>query len=214
MKPKTKLKILAPLFAFALALLAGCGAGSASAPQEEEEQRQPTEEASPSHIGNFVGEVPGTDAFIAVVVDRQNRVLAYVCDGRGGSGGGEPFEWSITEWFRGSASEEGDLDLTGEGGARLLANVEPQEGRIRGTLTLPDRGEFPFEAEPAEAPAGLYRKVEEVNNEELVGGWILLENGEERGAVKNRSTGFVSNEIDLARPSQPVKGFMESGIEF
>jgi len=29
--------------------------------------------------------------------------------------------------------------------------------------------------------------------------WIVLESGEHRGAVKNRSSGFMGNDIELAR---------------
>ena len=31
------------------------------------------------YTGNFVGEVPGTEAFVAVVVDKENHALAYTC---------------------------------------------------------------------------------------------------------------------------------------
>jgi hypothetical protein len=47
----------------------------------------------------------------------------------------------------------------------------------------------------------------------LVGGWIALQSGDERGAIKNPSTGFIDPLDDLARPSRPLNRFVESGID-
>lgn len=199
--------ILEALLALALGLLimalTGCGAGSsAGAPQREQESGI---RAASSHAGNFAGKVEGTEAFVAVVVDKEDRALAYVCDGREGETA------DVAEWFRGAVAGDGSLDLTGEGGAGLSAEVA--DGGVSGTVTLGGE-EHAFSAEPAEEPAGLYRKVKEVGGEEYVGGWIELPSGEERGAVRNTSSGFIDPLDDLARPSRPVSGFMESDIEF
>jgi hypothetical protein len=58
----------------------------------------------------------------------------------------------------------------------------------RKAVTLADGEEHAFSADPAEAPAGLYRAEETIDGEELLGGWIELSNHEERGAVKCRSS--------------------------
>ncbi len=121
MKRNTTNVILAALLALALALLAGCG-GAASVPGEEQKAEAAQGADSSPYTGNFAGEVPGTNAFVAVVVDNDNHALAYVCDGRGGEGG-EPFEWSVTEWFTGAVAQDGSLDLTSAGGASLSAEV-------------------------------------------------------------------------------------------
>ena len=81
--------------------------------------------------------------------------------------------------------------------ARLASEVSG-DGTV-GTLLLGGE-EHAFSASPAEEPAGLYRKEETVDGEGYVGGWILLESGEERGAVRNNSTGFMGQDIELARP--------------
>jgi hypothetical protein len=139
--------------------------------------------------------VEGTDAFIAVVVDKQNHALAYVCDGEEGASA------EVARWFRGAVADDGSLDLRSDGGEHLVAEVS--ESGTEGTLAFPG----------GEEPAGLYRAEETVDGTEYVGGWILLEGGEQRGAVKNRSSGFVSGNVDLASPSQPVDGFMGSGVD-
>ncbi|HSK98728.1 MAG TPA: hypothetical protein VK869_00170 [Rubrobacteraceae bacterium] len=91
--------------------------------------------------------------------------------------------------------------------------AEVAKDNTEGTVAFPKGEEHAFAASPAGEPAGLYRAEETGDGEELVGGWILLESGEERGAVKNRSTGFISSGVELARPSQPVNGFMGGNID-
>lgn len=186
--------------------LTACGAGSQAGSPQQEERRQPAEQAGSSYAGNFAGKVEGTEAFIAVVVYKENHALAYVCDGREDGPTAE-----VAEWFTGAVADDGSLDLTSEGGARLSAEVtgDGAEGR----LAFPDGEEHAFVAESVEEPAGLYRAGETVDGTEYVGGWILLENGEERGAVRNTSTGFIDPLGDLARPSRPVSGFTGSGVD-
>lgn len=200
MKPNFKNTILAALFTVALGLLlAGCGA-SANAPQDQ----QPAYDEPSKHTGNYAGKVEGTDAFVAVVVDRNDKVLAYLCDGKEGESA------TLAEWFTGAVADDGSLDLRSEGGAHLVANVSGEAAE--GSVTLPDGEERAFAASPVEAPAGLYRAEETVEGEEYVGGWIELANEEERGAVKNRSSGFIDLNGDLSRPSEPVDGFNEQGV--
>jgi hypothetical protein len=82
--------------------LSGCG-GQAVIPQgyepQKAEDKAAATEASP-YTGNFVGKVPGTDAFVAVVVDRESHVLAYACDGRDGA-------VELAEWFTGAVADDG-----------------------------------------------------------------------------------------------------------
>jgi len=82
----------------------------------------------------------------------------------------------------------------------------------RKAVTLADGEEHAFSADPAEAPAGLYRVEETIDGEELLGGWIELSSHEERGAVKSRSSGFINLNGDLSRPSEPVDGFVQQSV--
>jgi hypothetical protein len=205
MKPNTNNKaILAALLAL-LTLAVGCGAGAASAPEGDRAEAGTAEPDGASLAGNFAGKVEGTNAFIAVVVDRENHALAYVCDGKGEESA------EVAEWFEGAVADGGSLDLRSEGGAHLVAEVT--ESGTKGTVTFSGQ-EHSFSASPAEEPAGLYRAEETVDGTEYVGGWILLESGEQRGTVKNRSSGFMGGGIELARPSRPVDGFIGQGVEF
>lgn len=201
MKPNTNNRaILATLLALTLALLlAGCGAGSANAPQQEQEPAS-------NEPSTYAGKVEGTEAFIAIVVDKENHALAYLCDGREGQSA------TVAEWFTGAVAEDGSLDLRSEGGAHLVANVSGSEEGVEGSVTLPEGEEHSFVASPVEAPAGLYRAEETVEGVEYVGGWIELEGGEERGAVMNRSSGFIDQNGDLSCPSEPVDGFIDQGV--
>ena len=163
------------------------------------------ERAGASHAGNYAGRVEGTDAFVAVVVDGDDRALAYVCDGQEDGQGA-----TVAEWLTGAVAGDGSLKMRSEGGARLVAEVVADGAS--GTLTLSGE-EHAFSASPAEEPAGLYRAEETVDGEGYLGGWIELPNGEVRGAVNSTSSGFVGSDIELARPQKPVNGFVESDVE-
>ncbi|AHY45993.1 Hypothetical Protein RradSPS_0710 [Rubrobacter radiotolerans] len=201
MKPNTsKNAILAALLAVLALALAGCWAGAASTPETDRAEADGRDGTT-----SFAGRVEGTDAFVAVVVNRENRALAYVCDGQEGRTA------NVAEWFTGTVAEDGSLELRSENGAKLSAQVSGDG--TEGTVQLPGGEEYAFSADPAEEPAGLYRAEETVDGEEYVGGWIQLPSGEERGAVKNTSSGFVGGNIELARPSKPINGFIGNDIE-
>ncbi|HSK98727.1 MAG TPA: hypothetical protein VK869_00165 [Rubrobacteraceae bacterium] len=105
MKPNTRKAIPAALLALGVLMLALSGCGGAAAGDPKTGARNAREGPSP-YTGNFVGEVEGTDAFVAVVVDRENHALAHLCDGK-----------QVVEWFTGAVAEDGTLDLKSEGGA-------------------------------------------------------------------------------------------------
>jgi hypothetical protein len=120
--------------------------------------------------GDFVGTVNGSEAFVSVVTNGDS-VLAHVCDGLG-----------IAEWFAGEATGR-SVQLVSENGASL--DVDLTDASASGTFTPPQGAGLPFTAEGADDPAGLYRSEGTVDGEELVGGWIALEDGRIRGAVCN-----------------------------
>lgn len=113
----------------------------------------------------YVGNVDGTDAKVAIVVEDGN-VLGYACGGNA--------TWSThSSWFPTndkSVLGDGSFELTGAGGHVLqgLYNSEAAEG----TLTLPDGTELAWSAQVAEenTPAGLYLLSEKTDNvEDLIG---------------------------------------------
>jgi hypothetical protein len=156
--------------------------------------------------GNFVGDVDRSDAFIALVVDRNNHAVAYVCDGT------DKHPAEVAEWFRGTVALDGRLRLTGADGTGLVADVTPDG--VTGAVTLDgaDAGHS-FTLDAAEPPAGWYRAEAMIDGDDYVGGWIELANHDIRGAVTTR-TSLKGADIDLARPAKPLNGFEGLPAEF
>jgi hypothetical protein len=119
----------------------------------------------------FVGKIPESRVFIAIAF-QGSQVLAYVCDGQ-----------NIAEWFKGLAKVQNTLELKSKNGAVLVATLDAQSAR--GSLELPI-GNFAFAAIPARDQAALYR-AERNGTQKAVAGWIVLANGEQRGAVVSRA---------------------------
>jgi hypothetical protein len=137
---------VATLIMLALALLAGgCGGGQGGAggQQDEHTTRGPV-------VGEFVGKVPDSDAFVALVSEKpkegeeKRKVRVYLCDGQ-----------EISEWFVGQARSN-EFDLSSEGGARLDARLT--DAVATGTIMLPNGGgeALSFEASPATGVEGFY----------------------------------------------------------
>jgi hypothetical protein len=129
-------------------LAAGCGGSGGEygggSPQQEEQKD------APPVTGNFVGEAPDEEAFVALVAaspeeeGQERDVRAYLCDGE-----------SISEWFTFTGTAEGnELNLTSEGGARLEGNLATEAST--GTITLEDDRTLTYTAELARGVAGLY----------------------------------------------------------
>ena len=129
---------------FLLVPLAGCGgdddtdAGNAQQPGKAQ---QPVE-------GSFVGEVSGTEAFVAVVAEpsngNQNRqVQVYITDGSG-----------LSEWFSGSISENSFVAPSDDGDGEVKGKLSRDS--VAGTIELPDGETARYEANRPSGAAGLY----------------------------------------------------------
>ena len=141
------------------------------------------ESPTPGTLTHFTGQVDGSDAFVAFVVDGR-RVQAYVSDGR-----------TIAAWFTRRESRDGADYLAGDASgvtasdnASRLRLQEVSSAAITGEYLAPGSTPLPFRATPvADSRAGLYRSEEKIDNEDWVGGWILAADGQVRGAlVRNR----------------------------
>jgi hypothetical protein len=146
-------------------MLAGCDSGTTSTSSGAA--------ASPTAgtVRSFAGQVAGSDAFIAIAAS-QDKMMAYVCDGKND-------QVSISEWFRGSISGD-TFDLTSAGGAHLKGKLADSAS---GTVALTDGRELSFSAQATQAPAGLYRAEQTVAGTSYVGGWIVLSDQQQRGAL-------------------------------
>ena len=186
------LSALLVLFLSLVVVVAGCAGGGG-----EYGGGGSGEEVAPPVTGNFVGEAPDEDAFVALVAaspeeeeGQERDVRAYLCDGE-----------SISEWFTGTA-EGNELNLTSEGGgARLEGNLSTEAST--GTITLEDDRTLTYAAELARGVAGLYNVTlsEEggVRGTSETGGLLEGQLGEEdemRGEEQVRpvSGTFISDE--------------------
>lgn len=173
--------------------LAACGGGSdtssaspgagASSPGGS---GPPTEARTTTHAGR----VEGSDAYVAVRRLGED-VIAYVCDGDG-----------IVAWFRGRAAG-GRVSLTNARGAVLEASFG--EAGFVGDVQLAGR-RLSFSAEPVQAPAGLYRSEEQLGDTRRVGGWIVLPDGTQRGAVQTGTQTAPAPPLDATTATATVGG--------
>jgi hypothetical protein len=162
--------------------------------------------------GNYVAEVTGpTDSnpFVAVVTT-QDKAIAYICDGE-----------VLAEWFRADLQAGGLFEArstTKKSGITAQVNA----GSVVGAITLETGKVIQFRATPTDGTAGLYRSDDNINNQRYLGGWVVLSNGEQRGAVIGGGstrpgrklelrTGFVGAnlpELGLLQPFQVTSEFL------
>jgi hypothetical protein len=183
-------------FALALLVLAGAlGAGGASG-------------SGSARSGSYVGEVSGTSAFVAVVVGRKGGVLAYVCDSK-----------RIAEWFQGKVAKgRASFALSSRAGYRLEVSVAA--GRAGGKVVYPGyyAPSYSFSATAARKPAGLYRGEKRASGKRYLGGWIVLSDGRQRGAVKVGSRVAAAPTLGFSDPEQlavsvPGAGRIAVGVQ-
>jgi hypothetical protein len=122
-------------------------------------------DAAAATSGIFVGRVEDSNALIGIVTNG-NGVVAYICDN------------VEADWFRGQVVD-GHAALTATGGAQLT--IDFSTATPSGLVHLQDGLTLSFATETAEGVAGLYRAEATINGMPLVGGWIVLGEGNGRG---------------------------------
>jgi hypothetical protein len=138
--------------------------------------------------GTYVGEFSGHAAIGIAVAD--GKAMAYVCDSQ-----------TISEWFKGDISGS-TLDLTSKSGVRLQATFVGNSAS--GTLTLADGKSFPFTAELATGNAGFYRAETSLEGSPVVGGWIILPDGRQAGALEGDTPVLRRLPVVDSPPPAPV----------
>lgn len=139
--------------------------------------------------GSFVGKVQGSEAFIAFVA-KDSKVLAYLCDGS-----------KLADWFRLVHDSSGAVEGRSSGGVQLQAKIGAQE--IKGTVTLADGKALEFSAAPISGEAGLYRTESRIGGTDYLGGWIVDQQGQQRGALVG---GGNLSAVALPISTAPVSG--------
>lgn len=122
--------------------------------------------------GSFVGPAEGSESFVAIVTDGE-QVMGYVCDGA-----------TTAEWFTGAAARD-SIDLTSAGSIGLVAERGTGD-TLDGTVTTADGTESSFSAARVDSDGsegGLCRGTLQVDGVTYTGGWIVLPDGRQRGAV-------------------------------
>jgi hypothetical protein len=104
---------------------------------------------------------------IAIAV-KDGQAVAYVCDGK-----------TAEAWLQGTVTD-GTITMTGARNASLTGTIAA--GVARGTVSAVGK-QWPFTAKIVAPPSGLYRAAAEVRGAQVVGGWIVLENGKQVGMV-------------------------------
>jgi hypothetical protein len=144
----------------------------------------------------YVGAVD-EELFIGVLVEDppseggRRAFVVYLCDGADVS------TWIFDEAFGDSAVLEQD-------GARV--EISLGQGSVFGVVEQPGGARQAFVADRAPSDAGLYRAVETFDGDEYVGGWIVLEDGRQRGAITLRGEVIENPEVE------PIAGVAESSI--
>ncbi|MBB5787335.1 hypothetical protein [Jiangella mangrovi] len=161
------------------------------APEETPEPTTPPPEPpAPAEPETYVGYVDGGGASVAVIIDGA-EAIAYVCDGA-----------SREAWLAGTASD-GRIELTGERGSLSAAF----DGTVVQGETTVDGQNWTFTIAQVDPPEGLYRFADTVSGgAEVVGGWIVLPDGTQVGAVSVDGETRPAEPIDVGTGRVTVEG--------
>jgi serine/threonine-protein kinase len=158
---------------------------------------EPTTEPAPSptetetaQAVTYVGYVDGGGASVAVIVTG-DEAIAYLCDGN-----------AVEAWLDGSAVD-GQLGLTGERGS-LTGDFDDLQAS--GQATADDQS-WTFTIDVVEPPEGLYRFADTIaGGAEVVGGWIVLPDGTQVGALNVDGQTQPAPALDVENGRATVNG--------
>src|SRR3954453_5339215 len=133
--------------------------------------------------GVYLARLPERDAYLAVLVDHHSAA-AYLCD-----------DGTVAKWFPHRRITLGAISLRArDHRARLTARTTRTDG-LTGRVRLHGH-RYAFTARRAHGPAGLYRAAARTSDGVFEAGWIIQNDGSQRGAVN-----FIDNNVGLAVPS-------------
>ncbi len=125
--------------------------------------------AAPQQV-TYAGRTSGNEATIAIAV-RDGQVAAYLCDGR-----------EVESWLEGTIA---DGRLTAQGARDASATGVVEGNAIFGTVSVNGQ-QWPYSAQLASSPAGLYEGNGTANGVSNRIGWIVLQDGSQVG-IWNRN---------------------------
>jgi serine/threonine-protein kinase len=158
---------------------------------------EPTTEPAPSpteteaaQAVTYVGYVDGGGASVAVIVTG-DEAIAYLCDGN-----------AVEAWLDGSAVAK-QLDLTGDRGS-LTGEFDDLQASGQ---AIADDQFWTFTIEAVEPPEGLYRFADTIaGGAEVVGGWIVLPDGTQVGALNVDGQTQPAPALDVENGQATVNG--------
>jgi hypothetical protein len=100
-------------------------------------------------------------------------------------------------WFAHHPHDGGAASLVSRSGKARLA-LTPDGDGLSARVRMPDGSTHTVALERATGSAGLYRAIAETRGGVLEGGWVVLGDGSQRGALNQ----FMGGGIDLRRPSE------------
>jgi hypothetical protein len=124
----------------------------------------------------YAGRSAGNEVTVAIAV-KNGRAVGYVCDGK-----------KIEAWLEGTLSGS-NLTLKSKDG-RSTIQATADEKQSFGTVAVNGK-EWPFAAKGASAPAGLYEGRAQVRGVLNRIGWVVMQDGSQRG-VWNRGADEVA----------------------
>jgi hypothetical protein len=136
----------------------------------------------------FVGELEGTNAFVAVVAD-EDSVEVYACDGDAG----------IATQLTGEVDDPTEFALSNDNGE--AAEVAFADGAYSGSITFADGSTHEFTTEAAEGDAGLYHATSTLPESIERAGWIVRNDGEQRGSYEIKNV-----QVTSIRAAPPIQG--------
>ncbi len=203
-------RVLSALALAGALLLTGCSSSSTdtttdtttgvavvteSSPIGSDSAEGPAESQSAPLAATWGGTVEGTDAFVAVA-SNGTEVMAYVCDGK-----------SIATWFKAADGSDGvnlasgDLAITS---GTLTLQTKLTTDALSGSIILADGSSHKLVGTRLSGDAGLYRSEEKIDGEDNVGGWVVLSDGQLRGALLGPNAAFVG--LNALRSSARLLG--------
>jgi hypothetical protein len=136
----------------------------------------------------YVGKVEGSDGYIALVDNGVGEFTVYVCDGK-----------TVGAWATGTLD---GASLTASGASGLEVDATVSGSDVTGTVVVPGWGSHEFTATEAAYPAGLWQpEPESASTEGLKVGWIVLDDGSQRGlAITSQK------KLEIVEPVDTVAG--------
>ncbi len=154
-------------------------------------QTFPFSAASESVRAVYAGRSSGNEVALAVDTDG-GKATGYVCNGK-----------TVEAWLQGSVKGN-QVTLTGKNGAGLTGTLSGLA--LFGTVTPKAGVSFPFSAELAPRPAGVFQARLAVNRLATRIGWVVLPDGTQLGVAVSGATLSPAPALDLGDDSFVLNG--------